>query len=204
MPKDNSSKTILIIVAVIVGILIIAGIIGGIGFYWLYKVGTSEQSVPTPLAQTEMPITQQLSSYQNERFGFSLKYPATFKAFESQNGDGVTLTSSSPAITIRAYGSPNSSSQTLDEYLNTVRTNLFQEVGSAEEVAATDTTLDGVSAQERKWQYNDAVEGKQTITEQVTALKDDAFYTVQMDIGYPDNSEYAPMFEGVLGSFQIE
>ena len=201
MEKNDSSKTILIIVAVIAGILLIAGIIGGFSLFYLYKIGASQSPTPT---QTKSSATSQRVPYQNSRYGFALEYPQTFSKQESQNGDGVTLTSSSPAITIRAYGSPNSQSQTLDEYLNTVRTNLFQEVGNAEEIAATNATLGGLPAQERRWQYLDSVSGNQTITDQVTALKGDSFYTLELVIGFSDYSQYAPMFDEILTSFQFE
>lgn len=201
MAKNDSSKTVLIIVAIILGILLVGGIIVGGSLYWLYKIGTKE-STPAPTSQTEI-VTDQWLSYPNARFGFSLKYPQTFIAQESQNGDGITLTSSSPAITIRAYASNNALSQTLDEYLNFSRDNLFKETEGAEEMAAEETTLGGVSAQERKWQYINSVDGSYAIMDQVTALKGDIFYTAQMIIGANAYSEYAPMFDEILNTYQF-
>ena len=201
MAKDNSSKTIWIIVAVVLGVLIIGGLIFGFGIYYLYKAGTAVVASPSPTTNLQ---TGTLSSYANARYGFSMKYPSTFSAQESQNGDGVTLTSISPAITIRAYGSMNALSQNLDEYLNFARDNLFKESAGAEESAATETTLGGLPAQERRWQYVNSVDGTQTIMDQVTALKGDSFYTVQMVIAYSDYSQYAPMFDEILKSFKFE
>ena len=198
MTKNGDSKTIIIIVAIILGILLVGGIIVGGGLYWLYKIGTKESAV----TETATPNAQ-WSSYQNARYGFSLKYPQTFVQEESQNGDGVTLTSSSPAITVRAYGSNNAMGQTLDESLNFSRDNLFKESEGAEEVTAKETTLGGLSAQERKWQYINSVDGSSTIMDQVTALKDDKFYTVQMVIGASAYSEYAPMFGEILKSYKF-
>lgn len=201
MAKNDSSKTVLIIVAIILGILLVGGIIVGGGLYWLYKIGTKEQT-PTPTSQTGITTNQWLS-YQNARYSFSLKYPQTFIKQESQNGDGITLTSSSPAITIRAYGSNNALNQTLDESLNFSRDNLFKESEGAEEVAAEETTLGGITAQERRWQYINSVDGSKTIMDQVTALKGDTFYTVQMVIGASAYSEYAPMFDEILKSYKF-
>lgn len=198
MAKNDSSKTVLIIVAIILGILLVGGLIVGGGLYWLYKIGTKESAVTeiaTPNAQWP--------SYQNARYGFSLKYPQTFTKQESQNGDGITLTSSSPAITIRAYASNNALNQTLDESLNFSRDNLFKESEGAEEVAAEETTLGGITAQERRWQYINSVDGSKTIMDQVTALKGDTFYTVQMVIGASAYSEYAPMFDEILKSYKF-
>ena len=200
MAKENKSKTIWIIVAVVLGILIIGGLIFGFGFYYLYKIGTVQTS-PSPTTNIQ---TGTLSSYENARYGFSMKYPSTFSAQESQNGDGVTLTSSSPAITIRAYGSMNALSQTLDDYLNWVRDNLFKESAGAEEIAASDTKLGDIAAQERQWKYTNSVDGSETIMDQVTALKGDTFYTVQMVIAYSDYSQYSPMFDEILQSYKFE
>ena len=199
MAKENKSKTIWIIVAVVLGILIIGGILVVWGGYYLYKVGTAETS-PSPTTNIQ---TGTMSSYENARYGFSMKYPSTFSAQESQNGDGVTLTSSSPAITIRAYGSMNALSQNLDEYLNFARDNLFKESAGAEESAATETTLGGLPAQERRWQYINSVDGSETIMDQVTAIKGDSFYTVQMVIAYSDYSQYSPMFDEILQTYKF-
>lgn len=199
MAKSEGSKTILIIAGVILGILLIGGIIVGVGGYWLYRIGTTVS--PTP------QVTKSQSSwisYPNSRYGFSLKYPQTFTKQESQNGDGITLTLSSPAITLRAYGSPNSSNETINEYLNAVRDDLFKGSEGAEEIAANETTLAGITAQERKWQYINPIDGSQTVMDQVTALKNDNFYTVQMVIGYSAYSEYAPMFDEIIKSFSIK
>lgn len=201
MAKNDSSKTVLIIVATILGILLVGGTIVGVGGYWLYKIGTKGQT-PAPTSQTGT-VTDSWLPYQNSRFGFSLKYPQTFTKQESQNGDGITLTSTTPAITIRAYGSNNALNQSLDEYLNFSRDNLFKESEGAEEVAAEVTTLGGIPAGERKWQYINSVNGSATIMDQVTALKGDTFYTVQMVIAVSDYSEYAPMFDEILKSYQF-
>lgn len=201
MAKNDSSKTVLIIVAIILGILLVGGIIVGAGGYWLYKIGTKEQT-PAPTSQTGVATGSWLS-YQNSRFGFSLKYPQTFTETYSQNDDGITLTSGSPAITIRAYGSNNALNQTLNEYLNFSRENLFKESEGAEEVSVDETTLGGISAEERKWQYINPVDGSKTIMDQVTALKGGVFYTVQMVIPASDYSEYAPMFDEILKSYQF-
>jgi hypothetical protein len=198
MSKNDSSKTILIIIAVILGILLLGGIVVGVSCYCIYKVGSQEGKSPAPTS------TQGWRSYQNARYGFSLKYPVTFSAQESVNGDGVSMTSSSPAISVNVYGTTNSSSQSLDEYLNASRADLFKGQENAEEIMAEDTTLGGVPAQERQWTYINSIDGSQTIMDQVTALKGDTFYTEQMIIAYSDYSEYAPMFDEILASYQIK
>ena len=198
MSKKEGSKTIWIIIAVVLGILIIVGLIFGYGCYYLYRVGTSTNS-PAPTAVN----TEGWKYYNNARYKFTLNYPNTFSDQESVNGDGVSLTSSSPAISVNAYGATNSQNQSLDEYLNAARDDLFKGVEGAEEIAATDTTLGGVSAQERKWQYVNSIDGTQTIMDQITALRGENFYTVQMVIAYSDYSEYAPMFDEILKSFKF-
>ena len=198
MAKNNSSKTTLIIIAVILGVLIIGGLIFGFGCYYLYKVGTSTTS---PLSATAN--TQSWKYYNNARYKFTLNYPNTFSDQESANGDGVSLTLSSPAISVNAYGALNSQNQSLDEYLNAARADLFKGAESAEEIAADETTLGDLPAQERRWQYINPVDGSQTIMDQVTALKGNTFYTVQMVIAYSDYSEYAPMFDEILKSFKF-
>jgi len=198
MAKNNSSKTTLIIIAVILGILIIGGLIFGFGCYYLYKVGTS--TTPSPSTSVN---TQNWKYYNNARYKFTLNYPNTFSDQESVNGDGVSLTSSSPAISVNAYGAFNSQNQSLDEYLNAARSDLFKGAESAEEIAADETTLGGLPAQERRWQYINSIDGSKTIMDQVTAQKGDTFYTVQMVIGFSSYSEYAPMFDEILKSFKF-
>src|SRR4030042_2039268 len=187
MTKDQSSKTILIIVAIILGILLIGGIIFGLSCYYLYKVGTKEEKTAIPTQSTE-----NWKSYQNSRFGFSLKYPPAFIASESQNGDGITLTTNDPPMTIMAYGSNNALSQGLDEYLNWVRDNLFKEQEAAEEILAEEIPLgkDGIPAQERQWTYKNPIDGSLTLRDQVTVLKNDTFYSVEMVIADSDYDEY--------------
>lgn len=198
MAKNNSSKTTLIIIAVILGILIIGGLIFGFGCYYLYKVGTSSTSSPSTNINT-----QNWKYYNNARYKFTLNYPNTFSDQESVNGDGVSLTSSSPAISVNAYGAFNSQNQSLDEYLNAARADLFKGAESAEEIAADETTLGGLPAQERRWQYVSPIDGSKTIMDQVTAQKGDTFYSVQMVITYSDYSQYAPMFDEILKSYKF-
>lgn len=202
MNKNDNSKTILIIVAVVVGILLVGGIIVGASCYWLYKIGSTPKTT-APTATFYLPTTNG-QTYSNARYGFEIKYPSTFSPSESQNGDGVTLTSSSPAITIRAYAANNSANQTLDEYLNFVRDNLFKESEGAEEIEAKDKSLSGLPAQERIWRYKNLVDSTDTIMDQVTALRDNQFYSLEMVISYADYSQYAPMFEEILASYRIE
>lgn len=198
MAKNNSSKTILIIVAVILGILIIGGLIFGFGCYYLYKIGTSTTS-PAPTTYN----TQSWKYYNNARYKYTLNYPNTFSDQESVNGDGVSLTMSSPAISVNAYGALNSQNQSLDEYLNAARSDLFKGAQSAEEIAADETTLGDLPAQERRWQYVSPINGSKTIMDQFTVLKGDTFYTVQMVTAYSDYSEYTPMFDEILKSFKF-
>ncbi len=203
MTKGNNTKTILIIVAVILGIMLIGGIIIGFGFYSLYRIGTKEVT-PTASPSVSVAVTRDLTGYSNARYGFSFNYPKVFMAAESQNSDGVTLTTNDPPMTIRAYGSMNALSQNLGEYLNESRKNLFQEQGNGEEILAEDTTLDGIPAQERQWTYTNSVDGSKTLMDQVTTLKGDAFYTIQMIVGYTDADEYPThVFDGILESYQF-
>ncbi|KKQ74373.1 MAG: hypothetical protein US94_C0006G0008 [Berkelbacteria bacterium GW2011_GWB1_38_5] len=204
MAKENNSKTIWIIVAVVFGILIIGGLLFGFGCYYFYKVGTTQIS-PSPTTNLQ---TGTLSSYANARYGFSLKYPSTFSAQESQNGDGVTLSTSDPKMTVRVYGSNNVLSQDLSEYLDWVRNNLFQEAKnpeSAKEILTEDTTLGGVPAKERQWTYIDSITGILTFVDQVSALKNGIFYNLQMEIAFSDNDEFsAHVFDNILSSYKIE
>lgn len=198
MAKNNSSKTILIIVGIILGILIIGGLIFGFGCYYLYKVGTSTTS-PAPTIVN----TVGWKYYNNARYKFTLNYPNTFSDEESTNADGVTLTTNDPPMTVRAYASNNALSQTLDENLNWTRDNLFKEQGNGEEILAEEVTLGGSPAQERQWTYTNSVNGSKTIMDQVTALKGDTFYTVKMVIAFSDYSQYSPMFDEILKSFKF-
>lgn len=214
MAKNDSSKTILIIVAIIVGILLIGGIIIGVSLYYIYKIADKAEITTTAIPRASFQSTptsaQERRSYQNARYGFSLKYPTTFSPQESQNGDGVTLTSSSPAIIVRAYGSMNALSQGLDEYLNWVRDNLFQESEdreNAKEILAEDIQLgvDALPAKERQWTHVPSMTGILTLTDQVTTLKNDVFYSLQMEIAQSDYDEYpAHLFDEILASYQIQ
>jgi len=58
------------------------------------------QHSPAPTGQ-EITLAQQ---YTNSRFGFSVRYPDSWEAVESQNGDGVTFDTSDSSQEIRAYG----------------------------------------------------------------------------------------------------
>ena len=200
--KEKSNKTLIIILAIIVGLIILFGIGGG-ACYYLYKIGTAEEEhgmglTPEPWEPSEV---DKWLTYTNSRFGFLFKYPSTFEAHESTNGDGVSLTSSSPPISINVYGTANSQKQTLDEYLNAERADLFKGAEGAEEVSALDTTLGGVAAQGRQWHYVSSADGSDTILEQVTALKGNTFYTIQMIIGYTSYSEYSLMFDEILATY---
>lgn len=195
--KDSGSKTILIVVAIVLGILLIGGIIFGVGCCWLYKVGKKESEKAT----TPTTSTEGWKDYQNARYGFSLKYPKTFTAQESVNGDGVTLISSSPAISIIANGMLNTPNETLDDFMNATRSDLFKGQSSAEEVSAKDTTLGGAPAQERVWQFVNSTDGTLTTIDLVSALKNGNFYSVHMVIANSAYSEYSPMFGQVVNSF---
>lgn len=204
--KKSGSKTILIIVAIILGILIIGGIVVGISFYYLYKART--QSSGSPQTTTTTPASAATLPYENARFGFSLKYPETFTAQQSQNGDGVTLSTNDPKMTIRAYGSNNVLSQDLSGYLNEIRDNLFQEAEdpeNAKEILAEDIVLGGLPAKERQWTYVDSKNGTLTFIDQVTALNGDTFYNLQMEIASLSNDEYsAHVFDNILSSYRIK
>lgn len=202
--NESGSKTILIIVAIILGILFIGGVVVGISFYYLYKVGSGVDKTTAPTKTNQVTTTENWREYPNSRYSFSIKYPSTFTAQFSQNGDGATLTSTSPAITISAYGSLNSSSQNLDEYLNVGRADLFKGSDGAQEIAANEANLGNTPAQERRWQYTNSIDGSQTVMDQVTALKNGNFYTAQMVINYSDYSQYAPMFDTFLEHFVIK
>lgn len=214
MSKNDSTKTILIIVAIIVGVLLIGGIIIGVSLYYVYKIANQAEitttAIPRASLQSTPTSTQERQSYQNNRYGFSLKYPSTFSASESQNGDGVTLTANNPAITIRAYGSNNALSQTLNEHLNWSRDNLFQESEdreNAQEILAEDVPLgvDGIPAQERQWTVVPSMTGTLTLTDQVTTMKNEVFYSLQMEIAKSDYDEYAAhLFDEILASFEIQ
>jgi hypothetical protein len=145
--------------------------------------------------------------YQNSRFGFSLKYPPNFSKQESQNSDGATLTTSDPVMTIRAYGSANVLSQDLTGYLDWAQENLFKEAEApenAKNILKEDAILGGVPAGERQWTYVNSMSGVLTLVDQVTALKGDNFYNLQMEIAYSDYDEYAAhVFDGILSSYQI-
>lgn len=200
MANNKGSKTTLIIVVIILGVLLVGGLIAGGTCYYLYKIGKN--------LETSQPETNTATwlDYNNNRYKFYIKFPKTFNAFESENGDGITLTSNDPPITIRTYASNNVLSQSLDEYLNDNRTNLFREQKNSEEILAEAMTLgeNKIPAQERQWQYLNSVDGSLTLTDQVTTLKDDTFYTIQMVVSYSDYDEYpAHLFDNILQSFKI-
>jgi len=197
MAKEKSNKTLIIVLVIIVGLVILAGLGIG-GCVWLYNIGMDQEAKQAP---DEFVIE---NTYENGRFGFSFNYPKTFTAQESTNGDGVSLTSNTPPISINAYGTANSKNQTLDEYLNSERADLFKGTEGAEEVSAQDTTLGGVVAQGRQWHYTSSADGSNTILEQVTALREDTFYTIQMIIGYENYSEYSPMFTQMISTYEFE
>lgn len=194
---QKSNKKLIIILAIIIGLIILSAI--GIGScYFLYRIGNEE----TKTKESWDPIAT-WQTYSNSRFGFSFKYPATFYPQESANSDGVSLTFSSPPISINAYGTANSQSQSLDEYLNSERADLFKGAEGAEEVLAEDTTLGGITAQNRQWHYVSSADGSNTVLDQVTALKGDNFYTIQMIIGYESYSEYAPMLKEIISTYEF-
>jgi len=203
MAKDKSSKTILIIVAVILGIFIIAGIVVGLSCYYLYKTGTAETSSSPSFQSNPILDSESWVTYENDRFGFSLNYPKTFSKTESQNGDGATLTTDSPSLTIRAYGAINLQGQTLDQYLNEVRANLFKEMEGAEEVEVNATTLGDLPAEHRRWDYISPFDGTTTTLDRVTALTNGNFYTLELVIAQSDYAEYYPMYLEILRNFQL-
>jgi hypothetical protein len=197
MSKEKSNKTLIIILAIVIGLVILAGLGIG-GCVWLYNIGLDKEAKEAP---DEWLIE---NTYENARFGFSFNYPKTFTAVESVNGDGVSLTSSQPPISINAYGTANSEDQSLDEYLNSVRADLFKGAENAEETEAKDVTLHGQSASERIWHYISSADGSETILDQITALRNDTFYTIQMIIGFSNYSEYSPMFVDIIDSYRFE
>jgi len=198
--KNSGSKTILIVVAVVLGILLIGGIIFGAGCWWLYKVAEKTSEATTTPTSTS---TENWKTYQNSRYGFSIKYPQTFASQESINGDGVTLTSSSPAITIVATGVFNSPNESLDDFMTATKRNLMQEQSNAKETSSRDATLGGIPAKESVWQFVNS-NGNSMVVDLVSALKKGNFYILQMVIAESDYSEYQQMFGQVLSSFSLK
>jgi hypothetical protein len=201
MDRENNGKNtkiVWIVLAVILGIIIICGLIAGIVYFH------NNNSLSGKNSSSQIAEIQDLTTYVNARYGFSFNHPKSFTKTESQNNDGVTLTSDDPQTTIRAYGSQNALSQNLNEYLNESKDNLSKEHGNVEEILSEQLTIGGIPAQERQWKYTNSTTGAVVFVDQVTALKDSVFYTVQMVVDLADNNEYpAHVFDEILNSFKF-
>lgn len=205
MNNEPDSKRNLTIILAISAILIIGAIIAGLSWYFISKKGKDTAST-AEIGQV-YPAESWLS-YQNSRFGFSLKYPPNFTATESQNGDGVTLASpDNPKMTIRAFASNNALSQDLTQYLNWVRENLNKEssdLKNAEEILAEDATLSSMAAKERQWKHLPSASGILTLIDQITTLKNDIFYNLELEIPFANYDESsAHIFDNIISSYKI-
>jgi hypothetical protein len=112
-------------------------------------------------------------TYTNDRFGFSVAYPAArFTSTEhSQNGDGAVLSSPSETITLRAYASHNASGNTLTDIVEATREE-FMDV-EAEESRRTYAILRGTNP-----------DGDRLVRR--IALQDDVFY--HLSLSYPEGA----------------
>lgn len=189
---------------IILAVFFVVAIVGGLAWYLIFKNGNDKTSGDV-VGQSYK--TEDWKNYQNSRYGFSLKYPPNFTTAESQNGDGITLTDKDSKITIRAYGSTNALSQDLPTYINWVRDNLFNESGSptsAEEILAEDVTLGDASAKERQWKYIPSATNILTLTDQITALKNDTFYNLELEMSFANYDESAAhIFDNIVSSYRL-
>ena len=200
MPQEKHQTMILIVLLIVLAIVIFLGV-GGFTL-WYFTQQTNQPQNEEKINR-ETLTAEGWQTYSNSRYNFSCKYPVSFEKQESDNGDGATFTSTSPRITISAYAEANSLNQTLAEYLDNLAADLGKENSGFKELSKSDKEIAGKIGQERVWRYQDSVEGADTIRHQVTILKDNAIYTIQMTIYYSDYEEYKPMFEEILGSFNF-
>jgi len=202
--KSQGSNTCLIVATVILGIFLIAGIVIGGACYWLYKIGNANDQKSKQAESTFVERTAGWKTYSNSRYGFSVKYPADFNLHQSENGDGGSWISTvHPGITLNAYGTPNSSSQTLDEYLNAERARVFERSREAEELHANEATLGGKTGQYRQWRYI-ASDNYDTMLTQTTVLNKSSFYTLQMIVWFSDYDQYEQTFNDMTESSEID
>lgn len=196
--SQNKHPNIGLIIGIIVAFVIILGLLIFGGCYYLYKIG----STPTPKTSQKTPEKASWQTHANNRFNFSIQYPNSFTAKESVNGDGVSLTSSSPAISVNVFGKNNSDNQSIDEYLNEERANLFKGSEGASEIEANDATLGDLSGEERIWQYSSPVDGSSSIEIRTSASAGSVIYTVEMIIAQSDYSQYKSMYDQIIASFK--
>jgi hypothetical protein len=194
---EKHHTAIFIVILTVLAIVVFLGV-GGFTL-WFYLRGNGENPEPEKIDIT----SEGWGTYENSRFGFSVKYPASFEKQESDNGDGATFSSTSPRITLSVFASLNGENQTLSSYLDSIATDLKTENSQFSETSKKDIQIKDYTAQERVWKYEDAIEGVDMIQEQTTVLKDNNFYTIQMVIYYNDYEAYKKIYEDTVKTFNF-
>jgi hypothetical protein len=96
-------------------------------FVLFHKLASSEvDETPSPASEGNSLLPQQANqmyeTYTNERFGFRISYPQSFKKqTPSANGDGLTVRSEDGTAVLSAFGMNSSGESVQDRYEATIR-----------------------------------------------------------------------------------
>ncbi len=205
-----------LVVGIVIGIILLMLIIGAIGAYFVYRYISDVTKVPDSSylyqdtydsnVQEKTNYFQDTGSWQtynNVRFGFSIKYPENFDKFESENGDGITL-SHPDAVSIKAYATNNYDNLTTSKYLDKEFSELLMDTPKVEEIGINEVNMDGCKGERRAWEYISPVDGVKTFYEKAACLKGNVFYVVEMIAADDGYMKYATTFDEVLFSFKFK
>lgn len=152
---------------------------------------TGEEPVRTPPEEPDESADAtrpSFETYANERFGFSVAYPASMltEANRSQNGDGIVLTSASGDVTLRTSASHNATDATMTHMLESARDD-FEHV-SSEEGRQDYAVLRGTGP------------GGHRLVERVELHDGDLF---SLELSYPPSALADSTVERVVSSFDV-
>lgn len=207
--KDNSVKSLLIILTIII-VLMMVGF--GIVLYFIMRGNQpSPSNTPTPSASSSETATASpkkrvgWETYNNSRFGFSIQVPPGMDKTASINGDGETFTTWDPPMTIRVWASNNDQNLTAQQAIDFDKQDYA--LNESENLRVTvegPIEMGGQAAVESVWQYTAPSTGDASTSARAYTVKGTTIYKIEFLIGTNQWNSYSTMFDDVFTSFEFK
>lgn len=148
-------------------------------------------------------ISDQVQSYSNEKFAYSLNYPGSFFKKESAGGESTmfySLKNTGENIIVAVM-----KKETGDEVVNNFVSDLKSdpEVSNFVSLGNEKVTLDSLPANKINVAYTDGTDKEKTKTSLVSASSDDGWVFILMHSCYVDTCDYTAL-DTIVSSFKIE